>query len=403
MILLILLLVIPSFSFAQTDACNMLRDVLNSSEPMITQAMQLKEQCENETKNGTNTKLKQLLDKLVLQDELSSAHQARFERRLQTFVEFKSIVDLFKKDLLNLKKQKDRRTPAILYLRTVPLLNEKFNFFVSNQKQQLNDFYSNNFSKILSEIRNVTKSSTNNDHQSFQKELDQEIESFTASSNAHVDKLNNLMIAEMRKVISFFESKKTDLISKAVDEGMDSFVNEMSPLVDRIEVTVFWNKYLAKSKLMHRLDSAERNVALGMFQTAIDDYQEIKRDITSFLSRVPKKYRAALISEEAGFELGRIEKKILKLESYPSSKAAILLKESMKISVDEIENKKRKCFEKLPALAPIYIEHKDKFQYFLKSNLDSLNDKDRRLSLKLSEGTQAQFDVIRSACAKVKL
>lgn len=394
---------IPSFSFAQTDSCNMLRDVLKSNQPMITQAMQIKEQCEIETNNGKNTKLKQLLDQLALQEELSSANNSRVERRLQTFLEFKSIVDLFKKDLLILKKQKDRRAAAVLYLRTVPLLNDKFNFFLFNQKQTLNDFYSNNFSNILSEIRNVTKTSMNKDHQSFQKELDQELASFTETSNAHVDKLNNLMIAEMRKVISFFESKKTDLISEAVDEGMDSFINEMSPLINKIELTVFWNKYLAKSKLMHRLDSAERKVALGMFQTAIDDYQEIKRDLTSFLSRVPKKYRTALINEDAGFELSRIEKRILKLETYPSSKAVILLKESMKISIDEIETKKRKCFEKIPSLTPIYIEHKDKFQYFLKANLDSLSDKDRRLSLKLSESTQAQFDVIRSACAKVKL
>lgn len=394
---------IPSFSFAQTDSCNMLRDVLKSNQPMITQAMQIKEQCEIETNNGKNTKLKQLLDQLALQEELSSANNSRVERRLQTFLEFKSIVDLFKKDLLILKKQKDRRAAAVLYLRTVPLLNDKFNFFLFNQKQTLNDFYSNNFSNILSEIRNVTKTSMNKDHQSFQKELDQELASFTETSNAHVDKLNNLMIAEMRKVISFFESKKTDLISEAVDEGMDSFINEMSPLINKIELTVFWNKYLAKSKLMHRLDSAERKVALGMFQTAIDDYQEIKRDLTSFLSRVPKKYRTALINEDAGLELSRIEKRILKLETYPSSKAVILLKESMKISIDEIETKKRKCFEKIPSLTPIYIEHKDKFQYFLKANLDSLSDKDRRLSLKLSESTQAQFDVIRSACAKVKL
>lgn len=403
MINLLMIVAFPLLSFATQDACEMLSQTLKSKEPMIEKAADLKIQCDFEIKNGENAKLIRLLNSFDLSEELTAAHAGRVEGRLKLFVDFKAVLTTLKSNLENLREKTDLKAANIEVISASSLLDNKLKFFLSTQSSPLDETYSKNMNRVLADIKVFTISSNRNDHKTLQVDLNKEIANFKSSSDLQISKLNLLMVSEMRKAIEFISFKKIDIGARVDDLAMKSFANGLSSLIEKIEVVSFWNAYVSKSKLMQRIEGIERRVALGMLQTAIDDYEELKNEIKSVLAKMSVKSKNELMNGAAGFELKRIETRVAKLRSYPTSKAAILLRESMRISVYDIEQNKTVCFAKLPALSPIYAEFKERYNYFANFKMESLSEKNQKLTVKLSEATHVQFDLIRLACAKGKL
>lgn len=403
MLSFIFAIALPLAGMAQTDSCTLLRAILSSEEPRIEEAAELKAKCEYDLKNGANARLIELLNRLNLSEELNSAHTKRIEGSIKRYTDFKDSIAAFKTELEGLKGKKERRNAAVSFYRSLPTLNNKVQAFNSKASDRLETYYAYYFAGQLKEIRDITAASSNKDHKNLQVQLDGEIAKYKAGSDAQFGKLNNLMLKEMRKTMSFLEFKKTDVLARADDAAMESFAKDLAPILDKIEARSFWETYASKSKYAQRIEATEKKVALAMIQTAIDEYENLKQEINTVLSMLSPSFKKSLLSVAVASELARIDQRIGKLKSYSVPNAILLLKSSMTLSVKDLEQRKAICFAKLPALAPMYSEFKDKYNQFNSGDLGTLDEKSQRVVLLLAEGTQAQFNLIRSACMKGKL